>query len=206
MEEKHLKFRLVEENFWTKRPAFIKVNPMGTVPLLVIDGYGVLSHSNVITQYLDTVYPEVNFSKFDDLFLELDVQHSCYWFDEKFYNEVLKHILYEKVINFLSHQSQCDYEIIKLAKRNMKFHFDYMQYKLEKHRWIAADVFTIADITAASHISVLDYISEIDWASCPLVIKDWYSVVKSRPSFRPILEDAINGLYPPAHYKLLDFV
>jgi glutathione S-transferase len=35
--------------------------------------------------------------------------------------------------------------------------------------------------------------------------KDWYARVKSRPSFRPLLTDALRGVTPPSHYADLDF-
>ncbi len=35
--------------------------------------------------------------------------------------------------------------------------------------------------------------------------KDWYARIKSRPSFRPLLQDQVPGVTPPAHYADLDF-
>jgi glutathione S-transferase len=44
----------------------------------------------------------------------------------------------------------------------------------------------------------------VDWALNDAA-KDWYARVKSRPSFRPLLQDRISGLIPPGHYADLDF-
>ena len=33
----------------------------------------------------------------------------------------------------------------------------------------------------------------------------WYSALKSRPTFRPMLDDRMEGLPPPLHYDKLDF-
>jgi glutathione S-transferase len=47
---------------------------------------------------------------------------------------------------------------------------------------------SLADIAAASHVSVLDYFGDAPWREYP-ASKLWYSKIKSRPSFRPLLQD-----------------
>jgi glutathione S-transferase len=63
---------------------------------------------------------------------------------------------------------------------------------------------TLADLSAAAHLSALDYIGDVDW-SLSDGAKDWYARMKSRPSFRAILADRVSGMAPPAHYDDLDF-
>ena len=63
---------------------------------------------------------------------------------------------------------------------------------------------TCADVVAASHISTIDYFGEIKWDNFPL-IKQWYAIIKSRPSFRSILQDHIAGFVPYTDYANLDF-
>jgi glutathione S-transferase len=53
-------------------------------------------------------------------------------------------------------------------------------------------------------LSVLDYLGEVDWAGNPQA-KEWYTRVKSRPSFRPLLMDRVRGLSPASQYADLDF-
>ena len=36
-------------------------------------------------------------------------------------------------------------------------------------------------------------------------VKNWYATIKSRPSFRDILEESIYNIAPSLHYKDLDF-
>ena len=75
----------------------------------------------------------------------------------------------------------------------------------ETLRWArAGDSLTLADFTAAAHLSCLDYISDVDWNRSP-VVKDWYAKIKSRPAFRSILADQVPGFRPPPHYTDLDF-
>ena len=35
--------------------------------------------------------------------------------------------------------------------------------------------------------------------------KDWYTRIKSRPAFRPLLNDRVRGVAPASHYADLDF-
>ena len=63
---------------------------------------------------------------------------------------------------------------------------------------------TYADMAAAAALSVLDYLGEVNWSDFPAA-KDWYSRVKSRPSFRPLLADRVRGLSSVSTYGDLDF-
>jgi glutathione S-transferase len=57
---------------------------------------------------------------------------------------------------------------------------------------------------AAASFSILDYLGDIDWNQYEDV-KEWYALMKSRPSFRSLLADRISGLKPPAYYENPDF-
>jgi glutathione S-transferase len=36
-------------------------------------------------------------------------------------------------------------------------------------------------------------------------VKEWYSLIKCRPSFRELLEDSVQGFKAPTHYADPDF-
>jgi glutathione S-transferase len=63
---------------------------------------------------------------------------------------------------------------------------------------------SLADLTAAAHISVADYLGGIDWRGHEQT-KRWYSALKSRPSFRPLLGERMEVISPPQHYDKVDF-
>ena len=80
-----------------------------------------------------------------------------------------------------------------------------MAWLLDQRRWLAGDVMTLADFTAAAHLCCLDYISDVDWHR-HAVLKDWYAKIKSRPSRSGrLLADQISGFPPAPHYADLDF-
>ena len=79
-----------------------------------------------------------------------------------------------------------------------------MAWLLERRRWLAGDIMTLADFSAAAQLSCLDYLSDVDW-NRSVAVKDWYAKIKSRPAFRNILADQVPGFPPPRHYNDLDF-
>jgi glutathione S-transferase len=83
-------------------------------------------------------------------------------------------------------------------------HLDYLDYLLDHRRWLAGPALSLADFTAAAHLSVIDYLGAVDWRGHKQT-KDWYSVMKSRPAFRPLLGERMEVIVPPQHYDKVDF-
>jgi glutathione S-transferase len=97
-----------------------------------------------------------------------------------------------------------DSAAIRAARTNITQHMKYTAWLVSSRNWLAGDKLSYADIAAGAALSIMDYLGEIDWQANP-VVRDWYSRMKSRPSFRPLLADRIRGLAAPAHYANLDF-
>ncbi len=204
MNEKGLQYFPVVENFWEKREKFVKLNPMSTVPFIMAKPDILISGSSPICEYLEDV-DETGISLINGSAQErAEVRRMLMWFDEKFFREVSEFILYERVFNFFKARTEPNQALIKIARTNLVYHMRYLQFLLSKRSWIAGDEFSLADIAAACQISSLDYLGEINWNNYP-VAKDWYAVMKSRPSFRELLQDSISGFKPVAHYRELDF-
>jgi glutathione S-transferase len=51
---------------------------------------------------------------------------------------------------------------------------------------------------------VIDYLGDVPWEENEAA-KIWYARVKSRPSFRPLLADAVPGVAASTTYANLDF-
>ena len=83
-------------------------------------------------------------------------------------------------------------------------HLEYLSWLIDRRNWIAGDNFTIADITAAAHLSVVDYFGDINWEKYES-IKGWFMRIKSRPSYRSFFSDRVPAIAPAAHYAELDF-
>ena len=200
--EKKLEVDLIEEWVWEKRPDYLRYTPSGKVPSLRLNGI-ILSESNAICEYMEEVYPKPNLLP-DDPIGRAEVRRLNLWFDDKFYNEVSKNLIHEKVNKKLSKSGNPESALIKVAIKNIKFHLDYMDWLLQKRDWLAGKDLTLADFSAAAHFSCLDHINDIDW-SYSTSVKDWYAKIKSRPAFRSVLSDFLPGFSPPPHYTNLDF-
>jgi len=203
LKEKDLEFKLIRENFWERRREYIAMNPSAQVPLLIEEDKTSVADSVAISEYLDERYPDNKLigSTTNE---RAEIRRLSGWFNNKFYYEVTKYILDEKIFKHFKRLGSPNSVAIRAGKANILYHLDYIGHLTKKRKWLAGDNFSLADITAASHLSVLDYLGDVPWERNKQV-KEWYAVVKSRPSFRPLLEDKIPGFKPPKHYKDLDF-
>ncbi len=200
--EKRIECELVEERYWEKDADFLRRNPAGKIPVLQIGGR-TMSESAAICEYLEEVHPEPPLMP-RGADARYEVRRLVAWFDDKFHHEVTSKLLYERVNKKITGQGFPDSRNVKDGARAIKHHLDYMAQLLDRRRWLAGDVMTLADFAAAAHISALDYISDVDWHRSESV-KDWYAKIKSRPAFRGILADQVPGFLPPVHYADLDF-
>ncbi|WP_417258601.1 glutathione S-transferase family protein [Celeribacter sp.] len=200
--EKKIEAELVEERYWERDPDFMRRNPAGKVPILRI-GEMNLSESSAICEYLEEVYPTPSLMPKDPEG-RYEVRRLMNWFDDKFHQEVTSNLLYERVNRKLMKAGYPISANVKAGAKGIKYHLDYMAWLLDRRRWLAGDTMTLADFTAAAHLSCLDYISDVDW-NRSAVVKDWYAKIKSRPAFRSLLVDQVPGFPPPAHYADLDF-
>lgn len=200
--EKKIEVELIEERYWERDPDFIRRNPAAKVPVLRHDGR-VMSESHAICEYLDETVPEPRLLP-GDAAQRFEARRLVGWFDDKFHEEVTSKLLYERVNKKLSGQGYPESRNVKAGAQAIKYHLDYMGWLLDQRRWLAGDVLTLADFTAAAHLSCLDYISDVDWNRTQPV-RDWYAKIKSRPAFRAILADTVPGFPPPPHYADLDF-
>lgn len=200
--EKKIEVELIEERYWEERSDFIRLNPARKVPVLKTDKL-VLPDSGAICEYIEETYPTPPLlpKAAED---RAEVRRLVGWFDDKFYHEVTKNLLGERVMKKVMGAGYPDSKNVKTGARKIKVHLDYMEFLLDRRRWLAGNQMTLADFAAAAQLSCLDYISDVDWNRSELV-KEWYAKIKSRPAFRDLLVDQLPGFPQPRHYSDLDF-
>ena len=160
----------------------------------------------MITEYLEEKYSQSNSLIGQKIEEKAEARRIQYWFDEKFFTDVSKYLIYEKYFKRFLNKNNASPEshILNIASDNLVTHLNYIEFLTEGRQYLAADRITIADFAAAAHISVLDYFGYINWRNYPMV-KAWYSLVKSHQSFSAILRDRIANINPPEYYNKLDF-
>jgi len=201
--EKNLDFTMKAEKVWERRPEFLALNPAGEVPVLIEPDGTVLADAGAIAEFLEEAYREkllLGLNPID----RAETRRLVAWFDGKLNREVTEPILAERLLKRLMGVGQPDSTALRAAKTNLGAHLDYVSYLAERRRWLAGDHFSAADIGAAAHLSVLDYLGDVPWDDHEPA-KDWYARIKSRPSFRAVLGDHLPGTPPPKHYADLDF-
>jgi glutathione S-transferase len=200
---------LTEEKPWEWRPGFLEVNPAGTLPVLVTDDRGTIAGAYAISEYLsDTADENENrgFQPFPgDAVARAEVRRLVDWFHQKFHAEVTGYLVEEKVFRRFGPQSSSpNMEAMRAGHDNLRYHLTYIGHLIETRSWLAGDAMSFADLAAAAHLSALDYLGEVQWEKFEAA-KNWYALVKSRPSFRPLLQDRVAGFTPAGTYADLDF-
>ncbi len=196
--EKNLDFELKVEKIWERRTEFLAMNPAGDVPVLIEADGTILSNSQVICEYLDEVYTENNLVGRNPV-ERAETRRLINWFDRKFNKEVTDNLFGEKLMKTFLKLGEPHGPSIRAGRANIYYHLDYIGFLTERRTWLAGDFFSLADITAAAHISSIDYIGDVPWEQHPAAFK-WYSAIKSRPSFQPLLEERIPGFEPVVDY------
>lgn len=202
MSEKKMLFVLKEEEPWNLSADIYKLNPAGDLPVFLNDGNVISGHYS-ISEYLEEISREVRLLPQKTL-ERAEVRRLMEWFDSKFYREVFRNIAYEKVHKRFGSGQAPDSKILKVGLNNLNFHLEYIDWLTERRNYLGGDDFSLADITAAAHLSVIDYLGDVPWDGYRNA-KLWYSKIKSRPSFKDILKDNIKGILPSKHYADLDF-
>ena len=201
---------LIEEKPWARRKEFLTLNPAGGVPVLLAEGDVPIVGAAVIAEYVDETRGAYKRDKrlfAEDPFERAEIRRLMDWYLDKAENEVTKHLVRERALKpHMNHGSggAPDAGVIRAARANIRQHMKYTNWLAGTRNWLAGPRLTYADLAAAATLSVLDYLGEVPWQDYPQA-RDWYSRVKSRPSFRSILSDRVRGLSPVSHYADLDF-
>ncbi len=202
---------LIEEKPWARRKEFLSLNPAGTLPVLLAEGDAAIVGATVIAEYLDETRGALKRDKrlfAEDPFARAEIRRLIEWYLVKTESEVTKHLVSERAFKPMMSSMQGggspDAAAIRVARSNLKPHLKYTNWLAGTRNWLAGDRISYADLAAASALSVLDYLGEIEWRDYAAA-REWYVRIKSRPSFRPLLSDRAAGLSPVSHYADLDF-
>lgn len=201
--EKNVAYELVREDPWSASDYFWNLNPAGRTPVMVHQERDtVLCDSRAIAEYFEETVdksPMINGTAAN----RAEIRRLVALFDENFYNDVTAPLLNERMKKRIVLNQSPDSRVLREAMKLAHGHLDYMDWLIDNRPWLAGSTMSLADLAAAAQISVADYLGGIDWAGHEQT-RGWYSVFKSRPSFRPLLTERMGVIQPPAHYAKVD--
>ena len=202
--EKGVAFELVRESPWLRRDEFVDINPAAQTPVLVEDQKGnVLIDSGAICEYFEETIEKAPMIP-GTAVNRAEVRRLVAWADDKLYSDVVAPMMTERMTKRLVERDPPDTKVLREAMKTADSYLDYLDYMLDHRRWLSGAVLSLADLAVAAHLSVADYLGGIDWRGHRQTV-DWYSVMKSRPSFRPLLSERMEVIAPPPHYDKVDF-
>lgn len=203
---------LVEERPWEWRAEFLQINPAGSLPVLRDNEGPTFIGAYAICELLAETGrdKEAGGGRFaflpGDAAARGEVRRLIEWFHVKFHGEVTSCLVEEKVYRRFNREEpgSPDMELIRAGQANLRYHMRYIGHLADERNWLAGEQMSMADLAAAAHISCVDFLDDVPWDESEAA-KSWYARIKSRPSFRALLNDKIPGLSPPDHYSNPDF-
>ena len=209
--EHGLDSRLVEERVWERREAFLALNPAGNTPVLIAEGTPAIPGPAIAAEYLDETEGH---SLGNNRLLPLDalarveVRRLMAWFNDKFFAEasgpIVTERIYKRYMTVEQGGGAPSTDVLRAARANVRYHLAYIGWLARTRNFLAGDQITFADLAAAAHLSAIDYLGDVPWTEDEAA-KAWYVRIKSRPSFRPLLNEWLAGVPASAHYADLDF-
>jgi len=197
--EKGVPFELWRENPWEQRDEFLDQNPAARTPVITNAERGItLVDSRAICEYFEETVdknPLIN----GTAQMRAEIRRLVALFDENFFGDVTGPLLHERMKKRLVYRQSPDSRVLREAMKLAHEHLYYIDYLVDTRPWLAGATMSLADLAAAAQISVADYLGGLDWTVHEQA-KGWYSVFKSRPSFRPLLAERMEVIQPPSHY------
>lgn len=202
--EKGIGYDLVRESPWAQRDEFLDMNPAASTPVMVDTERNVtLIDSQAICEYFEETvekFPLISGGAAG----RAEIRRLTAWFDQNFYGDVVAPLLHERMRKRIVDRAAPDARVLREAMKRANTHMDYTDYLLDHRNWMGGATMSLADISAAAHLSVADYLGGIDWVGHEQT-RRWYAGFKSRPSFRPLLSERMEVIVPPPHYEKPDF-
>ncbi|MBU6156136.1 MAG: glutathione S-transferase family protein [Alphaproteobacteria bacterium] len=194
--EKHLGFAVVPLRPWEG------AIPVEELTRLELPDGTVMTDAGACAEYIDEIEPEPRLMPASPL-ARAQARRWSNWLDGPLWRSVTDIVLQERVLARHGRAVTGGPEALKASLAVLRTCLAQVEQQVEREGSLV-DATTIADLSLAAHLSCLDYFGDVPWQACPAT-REWYARIKSRPSFRPLLNETLPGFAPVAHYADLDF-
>ena len=173
--EKNLPCEFVVADAWAADSPIPALNPLGKVPVLVLDNNDVLFDSPVIVEYLDSL-------KVPAL---LAASGAARW-DVLRWEALADGMLDAVVTRLLESRrppEQQSADNIRRQEEKIARSLEYTARHLGNAPWLASDRFMLADLAVAVALEYTDFRYPHDWRSRYPRLGQWLAGISARPSF-----------------------
>lgn len=203
--EKRCAIDLVSVLPWAQPEELASLAPGARAPVMVDTGAeekvsAVGTHA--ICEYLEEAIPTPRLLPF--VAQERAEARRLWRYSEDSFADVNATLLTERVNQWVRRAREPDSGALRTGVHALKSRMTFLNGLAESRTYMAGRMLTLADLSIAAHLSAYDYFGDVPWDMTP-DLKAWYSRIKSRPSFRPLLADKVDGTRPARHYADLDF-
>lgn len=177
--EKHIEFDLIVDIPWNADTEVPKFNPLGKVPVWVLEDGKTLFDSRVIVEYLDGISP-VNH------LLPKEVRPRT---AVKRWEALADGVSDAAALIFIERKRPSEKQSEDWIQRQLdKVHLGLqaMNHELGEHEWCVNGVFSLADVAVGCTLGYLDFrfADEIDWRRGNASLAELYDRLAQRQSFR----------------------
>ncbi len=175
--EKHIEYELVVDIPWETTTHVPDYNPLGKVPVWVLEDGKTLFDSRVIVEYLDSISPVGHLIPTDPR-SRIAVKR-CEALADGICDAAALIFLERKRSPEQQSQEWIDRQHAKVEAGLMA-----MSNEMGQHTWCMGETFTLADISAGCALGYLDFrFPEIDWRRAQPHLSEFYDRLMQRPTF-----------------------
>ena len=185
--------------------ALLAVSSDGLTPVLVDDSWGhgaTIGEAMAIFEYLEDILPTPPLLPGGPL--ERAAVRAMTIRAARALGPIVDSVVTEKAHKIMARGGSPDTGALRQASTSANELLDQIGRAAEGEGWLCGKKLSLADMVAAAHFSVLDFLDAVRWDVAPSG-KIWYANLKQRPAFKALLADTMAGITPPAHYGDLDF-
>lgn len=175
--EKKIEYEFELESPWTPETRIPSLNPLGKIPVLILDDSTLLFDSRVIVEHIDSVAPN------NKLMPESNRERS----EVKRWGAVADGICDAAALIFLERkrpEAQQSADWIARQHDKIILALEYMSAQLGESTWCMGTHFSLADVTAGCALGYLVFrFPEIDWREKHPNLSRLYEKLMLRPAF-----------------------
>ena len=161
-----------------RTPEFLRLNPLGKVPVLVDDD-AVICDSTIINEYLDDEYPSTRLMPEDS-----QGRAQVRWFEDYCDNEFIPFTT-QLLVQLRKSDAERDAQQVDQIRERLRRGLYLLRDRLDGAEFIVGGEFTLADAAWAPRMLVLGRLGfEFEPALAP--VQAWVDRIRSRPSVKSL--------------------